>query len=68
MLYAKGELQPGELFDSESVLGTRFEGRITAETTVGKFPAIVPEITGSAWITSFATFVIDPEDPCRHGI
>lgn len=68
VLHAKGELKTGEQFDSESVLGTRFAARVVAETTVGEFPAIVPEITGSAWITSFATFVIDPDDPCRHGI
>ena len=68
VLHAKGELQVGEVFDSESVLGTRFEARVVEETKVGEFAAIVPEITGSAWITSFATFVIDPDDPCRHGI
>lgn len=68
VLHAKGELKKGDRFDSESVLGTRFEARVVAETTVGEYPAIVPEITGSAWITSFANFVIDPNDPCRHGI
>jgi proline racemase len=68
VLHAKGELKQGEVFDSESVLGTKFMARIVGETTVGKYPAIVPEITGSAWITSFATFVIDPDDPCRLGI
>ena len=68
VLHAKGELATGEQFDSESVLGTRFLARVVRETKVGEFPAIVPEITGSAWITSFATFVIDPDDPCRFGI
>ncbi len=68
VLHAKGELKTGEHFDSESVLGTRFSARVIEETTVGKFPAVIAEITGSAWITSFATFVIDPDDPCRHGI
>ena len=68
VLHAKGELGIGDRFDSESVLGTRFDARVVAETSVGDFSAIVPEITGSAWITSFATFVIDPDDPCRYGI
>jgi len=68
VLHAKGELGVGDRFDSQSVLGTQFDARIVAETSVGEFKAVVPEITGSAWITSFATFVIDPEDPCRHGI
>ncbi|MFK7740712.1 MAG: proline racemase family protein [Planctomycetota bacterium] len=68
VLHAKGELAVGEAFDSESVLGTHFEGRIVAETKVGDHVAIVPEITGSAWITAYTTFVIDPDDPCRYGI
>ena len=68
VLHAKGELKKGEHFVSESVLGTKFDARIVEETKVGEFSAIVPEITGSAWITSFATFVVDPEDPCGHGI
>lgn len=68
VVHAKGELQTGQHFDSESVLGTRFAARVVEETKVGDLAAIVPEITGSAWITSFATFVIDPDDPCRHGI
>lgn len=68
VLHAKGELKVGEPFHSESVLGTSFAARVLEETKVGEFAAIVPEITGSAWITSFANFVIDPDDPCRHGI
>lgn len=67
VLHAKGELAVGEWFDSESVLGTHFRARITAETEVCGRPAVVPEITGSAWITGFQTFVIDPDDPCRFG-
>ena len=59
VVHAKGELGVDEWFDSDSVLGT---------TKVGDFDAVIPEITGSAWITSIATHVIDPEDPCRYGI
>ena len=68
MLHAKGELAVGEPFRSQSVLATEFTGRVLRETKVGKFAAIVPEITGSAWITGFPTFVVDPDDPCRFGI
>ncbi|HEX5052580.1 MAG TPA: proline racemase family protein [Planctomycetota bacterium] len=68
VLHAKGELQTGEWYVSESVLGTRFRARVAGETKVGAMRAIVPEIEGSAWITGFSTFVIDPEDPCRFGI
>ncbi|HEB52631.1 MAG TPA: proline racemase [bacterium] len=63
VLHAKGELAVGEWFDSESVIGTRFRARIVEQTTVGDYPAVVPEIEGSAWITAFATFVTDPTDP-----
>lgn len=68
VLHAKGELEPGRWFRSESVLGTAFRARIVRTATVGGLPAVVPEIEGSAWITGFPTFVLDPDDPCRFGI
>jgi proline racemase len=68
VLHAKGALGVGEWFQSESVLGTRFRARVVKETKVGKFTAIVPEVEGSAWITGFPNFVLDPEDPCVHGL
>jgi len=66
-LAAKGELKEGETFVYESILGTLFKGRIVGKATVADFDAIVPEITGSAFITGFNHFVIDPEDPFKHG-
>lgn len=68
VLHAKGELRIGEWFTSASVLDTRFRARIVAETKVGGFTAIVPEVEGSAFVTGFQTFVLDPDDPCRHGV
>ena len=68
VLHAKGELEIGAWFRSQSVLATEFRARVVRETRVGPHPAIVPEVTGSAWITGFPTFVLDPEDPCRFGI
>jgi proline racemase len=68
VLHAKGELQTGEWFVSESVLGTRFRARVVSTTQVGPHQAIVPEVEGSAWITGMQQFVLDPSDPCRHGI
>jgi proline racemase len=68
VLHAKGELDVGQWFVSESVLGTRFRARIVEQVQVGGHTAIVPEVEGSAWITGLPTFVFDPEDPCRHGI
>ncbi|MBL8754799.1 MAG: proline racemase family protein [Planctomycetes bacterium] len=68
VLHGKGELAVDQWFRSQSVLATEFRARIVGETRVGPFQAIVPEVTGSAWITGFPTFVLDPDDPCRFGI
>ncbi len=67
VLHARGELAVGTSFCSQSVLGTGFRARIVAETTVGGRPAIVPEVEGSAFVTGFQTFVLDPADPLVHG-
>jgi len=66
-LHARGELGVGEEFVNRSVIGTRFGGRIVAETSVGGMPAVVPEITGRAWITGMGQYVLDPEDPFPTG-
>ncbi|WP_346353635.1 proline racemase [Azotosporobacter soli] len=66
-LYAKGHLKLGEEFVYESIIGTLFRGRLVETAMVGEFQAVVPEITGSAYITGFNQFVIDPNDPVKHG-
>jgi proline racemase len=66
-LHARGELQVGETFYHESMIGTLFAGRIAALTTVGDYPAVVPEITGSAWMTGRSTLLLDPTDPFPGG-
>jgi len=66
-LHARGELGVGEPFVNASVIGTRFTGRIVEETTVGDLPAIVPEITGRAWITGKGEYVLEPDDPFPAG-
>lgn len=69
--YARGQLGLGEPFVSESIIGTRFTGQVIAETQVGSgsevFPAVIPEVTGSAYITGFHQFVLDGEDPFPEG-
>jgi len=67
ILHARGELQVGDPFRHEGILGTVFTGRVVEELTVGEYPAIVPTITGEAWITGFATYVLDPSDPFPDG-
>ena len=67
VLRARGELSLNTDFRHEGILGTVFTGRLAEETRVGGRPAVVPTITGSAWITGFATYVVDPEDPYPDG-
>jgi proline racemase len=64
---AMGLLDEGRPFVHESLIGTRFLGRVASRTRVGEYAAIVPEIEGSAWITGEHTFVIDESDPLREG-
>ncbi|MGE0179305.1 MAG: 4-hydroxyproline epimerase [Sphingomonas sp.] len=66
-LVAKGVLQVGDSFVHESYIGSRFIGRVEAETMVGGLPAIVPSITGSAIATGLNTIWIDSDDPFHLG-
>ena len=67
VLHARGQLRAGEGFTHESIIGSRFEAAIAAETTVGGRPAIVPTIAGQAWITGVFQHGIDPRDPFKAG-
>ena len=66
-LHARGDLAIGEPFVNESVIGTRFTGRLVGETEVGGLAAVVPEITGRAWITGTGDYVLAPDDPFPAG-
>ena len=66
-LHAKGELDLDTPFVHESLIGSRFTGRLVEETTVGGTPAVVPTITGRAWITGTSTYLLDPDDPFPDG-
>jgi proline racemase len=66
-LYAKGKLGLGEHFVHEGILGTTFTGQLIEETRVGPYPAVVPTLSGQAWITGFAQYVLDPDDPFPNG-
>ena len=65
--FARGRLKIGEPFVVESLIGTRFTGRVVRTTTFGSYEAIVPEIEGSAWITGKNEFLIAPDDPLKEG-
>ena len=64
---AMGLLGSDKPFVHESLIGTRFNGRVASRTTVGEYQAIVPEIEGSAWITGEHTFLVDDADPLKDG-
>jgi len=65
--YAKGKLNLGETFVTESITGTLFYGKLVKEVNVSGLKAVIPEVTGSAFITGIHHFVIDEDDPFKYG-
>lgn len=66
-LHAKKRLPLGQDFVHEGILGTTFTGRLVEETRIGPYTAVVPTLSGQGWITGFAQYVVDPEDPFPDG-
>jgi len=66
-LHARGELALDTDFVNESFIGTTFTGRLVEQTSVGDLDAVVPTITGRAWITGTAQYLLDPTDPFPAG-
>lgn len=67
LLYARGELNIGEEFIYESITGSMFKGSIIREIEIEGYKAVIPQITGSAYITGFNKWVIDQTDPLKNG-
>lgn len=67
VLHARGMLKVGEPFIGRSIIGSRFDCRIEAETRLGDRPAIVPSIAGRGFVTHTAQLMVDPEDPWPEG-
>ena len=67
VLRAKGEMQVGDGYLARSIIGSEFLGRIEADTTIGGKPAIIPSISGRAWISGRRTELLDPADPWPQG-
>jgi proline racemase len=67
VLHARGQLDIGQDFVHEGILGTTWTGRLLRETAVGPHPAVVPQLTGSAWITGRTRYVVDADDPFPEG-
>jgi proline racemase len=66
-LYSRGKLRLNDEFVAESILGSIYRAKIVDETKVGGLKAIIPELTGQAWIMAFNTLLIDPRDPFKYG-
>ena len=66
-LHARGLLALNTDFVNESFIGTRFIGRLVGTDTVGSYPAVLPTITGRAWVTGTAQYLLDPTDPFPAG-
>jgi proline racemase len=66
-MYGRGLMTKDDVLINESWIGSIFEGRIKEQTTVGNFPAIVPTITGRAWVMGEATWTLDASDPFPEG-
>jgi proline racemase len=66
-LHARGELALNTDFINESIIGSRFVGRLVDTTSVGGLPAVVPTVTGRAWITGMGQYLLDPTDPFPAG-
>lgn len=66
-LWGRGELPLHTDFVNESFIGSKFTGRLIAETEVGGIPAVIPTITGRAWVTGIGQYMLDPADPFPTG-
>ena len=66
--HAKGKLKAGEAFIHESIIGSKFTGKVERITTIGDKPAIIPSVEGWAKIYGYNTISINPdEDPYAYG-
>ena len=62
-LYAEGKLKPGDVWRQESITGSIFEGRFELQNG-----AVLPSITGSAFVNAEGDLILDARDPLCHGI
>jgi proline racemase len=67
VLHARGEMRVGDAMIHQSIIGSHFTGRIAGETTIAGRKAILPTLTGRAWITGLFSYLLDPTDPWPEG-
>ncbi|MCY1372783.1 Trans-3-hydroxy-L-proline dehydratase [compost metagenome] len=66
-LYLKGEISREDVLVNESVIGSVFTAKVLEETQLGDFPAVIPEVSGNAYICGFCNWIIDDRDPQKYG-
>lgn len=67
LLDARGELARGTTLVHQSVIGSEFEARVVADAEIDGLPAVITEVAGSAHLTGFHEFVLEPDDPLGEG-
>jgi proline racemase len=67
ILHRRGKMKAKETLTATSIIGSQFSGLILGKTKVGSFDAILPEISGRAWITGTHQYMLDPADPWPGG-
>jgi trans-L-3-hydroxyproline dehydratase len=65
--FARGDIALNEPMVIESIIGSQFTGRVVERTKFGPYDAVIPEVEGRAFITGKNEFLLDPDDPLRHG-
>lgn len=67
VLHAKGRMRVGDRYTARSIIGSTFRCHIAAETMLGARPAVIPVVSGQAWITGIHQHMLDPTDPYPDG-
>ncbi len=65
--FDKGEINSNEKMVIESIIGTKFTGKVVQQTKFGNYDAVIPEVSGNAFITGKHEYLIDPNDPLKNG-
>lgn len=66
-MHARGLVKTGDVLTSESIIGSRFRVEMLGETKVGTRAAVLPRVTGRAWIYGISQMGLDPTDPFPRG-
>ena len=67
VLHAQGRMAVGDVYRAQSIIGSEFICGIESTTSLGKKPAIIPTVSGRAWITGTHQLMLDPDDPWPGG-